>query len=207
MARSHDNDGHYTNEFINAFRVMPGPVTATVTQPKETTMPRKKALYVGQAIHYSYPWGVSPYWIVRIARNNIQLMDKGGARTAIPRLERNRQYELSVRNAADAVVLAEKRSDGYWHYALIVGSKLRISAGCQSFGGAASAKRHWQTRRRADGPYNRKIAWLPKGGGYSNMVEYDLKRSKRFRDRDRELNRWSLRFVRKAEKLRDKTSR
>lgn len=97
-------------------------------------------------------------------------------------------------NREDALVLRARRSDGYWHYALVVGRRVHIDAGCRNFFTARAALTHWKARQRQPYAYR----------GGSNMWPNYYKTSKaaKLRERDSVLNKWSVAFVRKAERVR-----
>lgn len=220
MARSQDGHGYYTHAFINAFRIVPrSPVTVTVTprsagSTKEYPMPREK-LRLGQAITYTDEWYVTGdrppiYYIAHIGKTSIIVLD-AHSRLTIPRKVAARGKVLrQLSLLPDAKVLAERRPrDGYWHYALVLGRKVHIDAGCHDFFGIVAATKHWTGRRRNNNVY--------KGGTYGHWTGRSFPRkwvpfhttpkAAAFRAKDRELNKWSLAFVRKVKRLRDRKAR
>lgn len=89
-----------------------------------------------------------------------------------------------------AVALRERRADGYVHVGIARGRKLFIiKAGCQEFHSAAKARAHWKKRQRHRQVHDRSDPF------------YRTEQAKRERAEDRELNKFSLRFVDKLERL------
>lgn len=107
------------------------------------------------------------------------------------------EHNLAIAAGPIAKVLTERRSDGFWHYALIVDKKLHLDAGCNDFFTAAQALKHWAVRCRDN------YARIGSGYRMSNGKKYwRTAAAKASRDADRRLNKWSMDFTRRAERLR-----
>lgn len=133
-----------------------------------------------------------PSCVVQATRQRVVGLNKYGARTSFQPGPYDPQLLTKVSGPAVQIIRA-KRPDGYWHYAMILPrGKVVINAGCQRFTGIASAERHWKKR----------VRWCK---GNFRMTGAPLRRRiAAAKKHDRELNKWSLAFVRKVKRLRDK---
>lgn len=127
-----------------------------------------------------------PYYVVRKSSRYVMLLAFSGGTYTHARSSRDDPARCIVSDwtgrAKPAKVLAENRGD-YWHYAVIVGKKMVIDAGCRTFTTAKRAIKHWKGRRR---------------GNYNSLGAVKQ------RAKDKRLNKFSLAFVRKVERIRAK---
>lgn len=103
-------------------------------------------------------------------------------------------------------VIAAKRADGWQHYGVVCGHKVIIDAGCRHFTSIAKARRHWAKHRRFFSSYkgSRVMIRFGRADAYGNrrsVFVHTTKAAARKRAKDAELNKWSLAFVRKVERL------
>lgn len=101
-----------------------------------------------------------------------------------------------------ATVLREKRKDGHVHYAVIYGRKMLIAAGCRHFTTLAGAVRHWKTQRRLEHlAYSKtRMVWVRN----KYVKAYNQPAAVARRALDKVLNKFSIAFARKAERIRAK---
>lgn len=101
-----------------------------------------------------------------------------------------------------ATVLREKRRDGYVHYAAIYGRKMLLAAGCQHFTTLAGAVRHWEARKRMEHiAYSKtRTVWVRD----KYVKSYNQPAAIARRALDKALNKFSIAFARKAERIRTK---
>lgn len=150
-----------------------------------------KRLKIGQPVEVSYShWGDPEQGYV-VRRTKFFDVVVGDTTYNIPTNEDHRASEGCTITPLDkplVQVMSARRSDGYWHYAVVVGRRVIIAAGCRDFSSTARATKHWTNRRR-----------------YQSVVPYyPTAKARRERERDAKLNKFSLAFVRKVERLRTK---
>lgn len=172
-------------------------------------MTRQKRLPIGTATTYpvsEHPWAHTvdrPDFDVHVVRYHREgsvyvatLLDRDGHRFT--------RYadRLVASGKRAATVLSAVRSDGYMHYAVIVGRRLAINAGCCKFKSATKAIAHWKRRQRYLWAYDktRKTYTLQSRWARS----YNCPAAVSTRAHDKKLNNWSIAFVRKAERIRAK---
>lgn len=101
-----------------------------------------------------------------------------------------------------ATVLRKKRKDGYVHYAVIYGRKMLLAAGCQHFTTLAGAVEHWEARKRQEHlAYSKtRTVWVRN----KYVKTYNQPAAIARRALDKVLNKFSIAFARKAERIRAK---
>lgn len=160
-------------------------------------------------------WGISKptlWYVVRLDRyrDEITLLSMNGDRKRAPLLPHCREQELTPAGKPDAIVVAEYRIDrgdeNYWHFAIVVGKRAAIRAGCRQFKTTIAAVNHWAGRKRYVKAYRRNevTTAFRRNGSPFNTPYYPTKEATRYREWDKRLNKWSLAFVRKVERLRAK---
>lgn len=111
-------------------------------------------------------------------------------------------HRLSPTTKPDARVIAASRGD-YTHFAVIVGRRMTISAGCRHFTTAKQALAHWTGRERRSWAYDKTTRRYSVRGTDLGR-QYDGPKAVKVRAKDAALNKWSIAFVRKAERIRAK---
>lgn len=113
-------------------------------------------------------------------------------------------HKLYPGSKPDATLLRAWRGD-FLHFAIIVGRKMVIRAGCNVFATFAAAKKHWTTRRRVKKAYSKsERVWGGRHGLRDLGRYYDTRPAVRQRALDKRYNKFSLAFARKAERIRAK---
>lgn len=107
-------------------------------------------------------------------------------------------WTVEVRPGKPAKVIAEKRKDGFLHFGVVVGRRVIIVAGCRSFKGVVTARKHWNKRQRNWMAYDREHKYFVRG---QHKPFYPTPQAHKLRATNAALNKWSLAFVRKVERL------
>lgn len=112
--------------------------------------------------------------------------------------DQNLCYSVEGRRGKPAKAIVETRKDQFRHFGIVAGRRVVIVAGCRSFNGIASARKHWGKRQRYFEAFSRehKEYWR---GAYRPF--YNTPKARKLRARNAALNKWSLAFVRKVERL------
>lgn len=142
----------------------------------------------------------NPCAVVRKHGGFVTALGNGGIRYTLSEATGQlRAYEPA--SEVRVPTLCAYRYDGWWHYAAIFGRKVTIDAGCQTFITLGQARKHWTKRRRNFTAYkgsSRKVRVGPSG----KLVPFHTtKQAAWYRKRDKKLNKWSLAFVRKVERM------
>lgn len=152
--------------------------------------------------YFADGYQVQTAYVVSQSKEQVVTLRASGT---IARFLREQQYQLTTYAPEfDAKVLCARRKDGYDHFALIIGRKMVIRAGCHTFHNAKRAIAAWTDRRRAEWAYDKKAVVHIRGVAIST---YDKPGAIKRRAYDNDLNKWSRAFVRKAERLRTRKVR
>lgn len=163
-------------------------------------------LHVGDYVTWiDIGWDTVPkYGYVYAVGHNVQIVEYSKRFTGFV-YTYNDHYSSSfslIEDKPKAKVIKANRGD--WpHYGVVVGKQMAIIAGCHHFTTLKQALSHWGKRKRLNWPYDKKVRAY---GTYGRIkgLQYDTQIAKRARAKDAKLNKFSITFSHRVERMRKK---